>query len=134
MDEGLVRAAEQVADRWTVLIVAALLDGPLRFTDLSRRLHGIAPNTLSSRLTDLEDEGLVVSTPYQRRPERFSYDLTEAGRDLRDVVVALEGWQARRGDGAAHRHVACGNELHVRWYCPDCRRPADPGDDEASWV
>lgn len=134
MDQALVRAAEQVADRWTVLVVAALLDGPQRFTDLSQRLGGIAPNTLSSRLTDLEAEGLVVSTPYQRRPERFTYDLTEAGRDLRDVLVALEGWQARRDDGTARRHEACGNELHVRWYCPDCEQPAGPGADEASWV
>ncbi len=134
MDDALVRATEQVGDRWRLQVVAALLDGPLRFTDLAARLEGIAPNTLSARLSDLERDGLVVSIPYQQRPERFSYDLTDEGRDLRDVVAALRGWHGRRRSGAAPRHEACGSELDVRWYCPSCRRAvSDPGED-LTWV
>lgn len=134
MDEDLADAARQVGDRWTLPVVAALLDGPLRFTDLSSRLDGIAPNTLSSRLSDLEADGLVVSTPYQERPERFSYDLTATGRDLRDVVVAMQGWQARRGRGEPRLHRACGGELEVRWFCPACRQAVASPDEDVAWV
>ncbi len=134
MDDGLAHAAAQVGDRWTLLIVATLLPGPQRFTDLADALDGIGPNTLSSRLSDLEHAGLVVSTPYQQRPERFSYDLTDAGRDLRDVVTALQAWQARRGDGSPPRHATCGTELELAWWCPDCRRAVAAPDEDASWV
>ncbi len=134
MDDALARATEQVGDRWRLQVVAALLDGPLRFTDLAGRLDGIAPNTLSSRLSDLERDGLVVSIPYQQRPERFSYDLTDEGQDLRDVVVALRGWHARRESGMPPRHQACGSDLQVRWYCPSCQRAVSSPDEALTWV
>lgn len=134
MDDALVRATEQVGDRWRLQVVAALLDGPLRFTDLDARLDGIAPNTLSSRLSDLERDGLVVSIPYQQRPERFSYDLTDEGHDLRDVVAALRGWHARRESGTPLRHEACGGDLQVRWYCPSCQRAVSSPDEDLTWV
>lgn len=114
--------------------MAALLDGPLRFTDLSARLDGIAPNTLSSRLSDLEADGLVVSTPYQQRPERFSYHLTEDGLDLRDVIVAIRGWHTRRTTDESPTHATCGGQLQVRWYCPHCHRAVDSPDEPLRWV
>src|SRR5947208_5620513 len=75
-------ALASVGDRWTLLVVAALLEGPRRFGDLQRELSGIAPNVLSHRLRHLEQQGLVLAQPYCKRPPRFVYELTEGGRGL----------------------------------------------------
>ena len=68
-----------MGDRWTLLIVEALLDGPRRFGDLQQGLGGIAPNVLSQRLRRLEAEDLVVAQPYSERPRRFVYELSARG-------------------------------------------------------
>jgi len=81
-DSPLAEAVGRVGDRWSLLLVDALLDGPRRFGDLQAAVAGVAPNVLSRRLKDLVAEGVVVATPYQQRPPRFEYDLTAAGRDL----------------------------------------------------
>ena len=69
----LDRALTRVGDRWTLLVVEALLDGPRRFGELSAALPGIAPNILAARLRKLEKERLVVGTPYTTRPLRHQY-------------------------------------------------------------
>jgi DNA-binding HxlR family transcriptional regulator len=78
--EPLERAVASVGDRWTLLVVHALLDGPLRFTELGDAVPGVAPNILTRRLRHLEHEGLVLATPYSRRPLRVTYELTVTGR------------------------------------------------------
>ena len=60
----LNRALERIGDRWSLLIIDSLQGGPLRFSDLSERVTGIAPNILSSRLSRLEGEGVISSSPY----------------------------------------------------------------------
>src|SRR5688500_6794946 len=80
-------AAERVGDRWTLLIVHALLSGPLRFGELGEALPGIATNVLSQRLKRLEGDRLLMSTAYSARPPRFSYELTQAGRELGGVLA-----------------------------------------------
>ena len=72
---ALASAVEVVADRWSLLVIDALLTGSLRFNDLADAVGGIAPNALSQRLKHLEREGIVVARPYSRRPPRFSYEL-----------------------------------------------------------
>ena len=64
----LAAALDSVGDRWTLLLVEALLDGPRRFGDLQEQLPRIAPNVLTQRLRRLESEGLVVAQPYSRAP------------------------------------------------------------------
>src|ERR671935_196598 len=66
----LAAALDSVGDRWTLLLVEALLDAPRRFGDLEHELAGIAPNVLSQRLRRLEGEGLVLAEPYSERPPR----------------------------------------------------------------
>ena len=126
---ALSDALERVGDRWTLLIVAALLDGPRRFGDLQAELGGIATNVLTQRLRRLEHESLVVAQPYQRRPERFVYELTAPGRELAGALRLLAGWGARYADEPGPvRHEACGTPLEVRWWCPTCEAPAEPAD------
>ena len=76
----LAAALDSVGDRWTLLLIEALLGGPLRFGDLQEALGGIAPNVLTQRLRRLEGESLVLAQPYSERPQRFVYELSASGR------------------------------------------------------
>ncbi|MGH9264916.1 MAG: winged helix-turn-helix transcriptional regulator, partial [Acidimicrobiales bacterium] len=90
----LEEAVARVGDRWALLIVSALLDGPRRFNDLQGDVAGIAPNVLSQRLRTLEQHGVVVAAPYSERPPRFVYQLTAAGAELAGALRLLAQWGA----------------------------------------
>src|SRR5919112_3642069 len=95
----LADALERVGDRWTLLVVAALLEGPKRFNELQEELEGIAPNVLSARLKALAEQALVVPQPYSERPPRFAYELSESGRELAGALRLLADWGARAAGG-----------------------------------
>src|ERR1044071_2587313 len=115
----LADALERVGDRWTLLVVAALLEGPKRFNELQDELEGIAPNVLSSRLKSLTENALVVAQPYSERPPRFAYELSEAGRELAGALRLLADWGARPGGGGEPpRHAVWGSPLEARWWSP----------------
>jgi DNA-binding HxlR family transcriptional regulator len=126
----LASAVARVGDRWVLLLVDALLDGPRRFNELQEELAGIATNVLAQRLRHLEAEGIAVARPYSRRPPRFVYELTAAGRDLAGALRLLTQWGADHGGGhvsgtavpSVAAHAACGTPLEARWYCPTCAR------------
>jgi DNA-binding HxlR family transcriptional regulator len=123
---ALAEALERVGDRWTLLIVEALLDGPRRFGDLLEGVHGIAPNILTQRLRHLEREAVVVSRPYSERPPRVAYELSAAGAELAGALRLLADWGARHTDSAEPlRHTLCGTALEARWWCPSCELPVD---------
>ncbi|MBV9205041.1 MAG: helix-turn-helix transcriptional regulator [Actinobacteria bacterium] len=123
---ALAEALARVGDRWTLLVVDALLAGPCRFNELLERLPGIAPNILSERLKRLEREGLLVARPYSERPPRAAYQLTAEGRELAGAVRLLAYWGSGHADPAqAPRHPACGTLIEVRWYCPTCDHLVD---------
>ncbi len=117
-------ALDRVGDRWSLLLVEALLDGSRRFNELGTALPGIAPNILSDRLRRLEREGILRAAPYSRRPPRMEYSLTAEGRDLASALRLLADWGARHvGREGGHeplRHATCGTALEARWYCPTC--------------
>ncbi len=121
---ALDRAAGLVGDRWTLLLVHALLGGEGRFSELEQRVPGITPNAVSSRLRRLEDDGLVVASPYQHRPVRHAYALTDRGRELAGVLRLLAAWEGAAD--AAPVHAVCGTTLEVVHWCPTCDQPADP--------
>ena len=124
----LAEALVRVGDRWTLLVVQALLDGPRRFNDLLEQIPVIAPNILSERLKRLERDALLVSRPYTDRPPRAAYELTAEGKELAGALRLLAHW----GSGHARpaevpRHPACGTPLEVRWYCPTCDQLVEDG-------
>ena len=122
----LDRALTRVGDRWTLLVVEALLDGPRRFGELSRALPGIAPNILAARLRKLEKDRLVVSAPYTARPVRNQYELTADGRELAGALAVLGSWASRvYALPGAHYHDTCGTPLELRPWCPTCGRVVD---------
>jgi DNA-binding HxlR family transcriptional regulator len=123
---ALAAALERVGDRWSLLLVESLLEGPRRFNELSDLVPGIAPNILIDRLRRLERAGILRSAPYSRRPLRVEYALTGDGRDLASALRLLADWGAREtpeNASEAHepmRHATCGTPLEARWYCPTC--------------
>ena len=125
----LAAALAQVGDRWKLLVIEALLDGPARFSDLEGSVAGISTNILSARLKSLERQGLVIAEAYSERPPRYEYALTAAGKDLAGALQLLASWGIRHGgDTAAPHHDLCGTPLEVRWYCPTCGISTDePG-------
>jgi DNA-binding HxlR family transcriptional regulator len=105
--------------------VEALLDGPLRFSDLLERVPGLAPNILSDRLRRMRRVGILVARPYSQRPIRMAYALTADARDLAGALRLLADWGARGagsepGTHEPLRHAACGTPLETRSYCPTC--------------
>src|SRR5215218_2913883 len=92
LDAALVR----VGDRWSLLLVEALLPGPQRFTELLEALEGLAPNILSARLKALEAEGILAVRPYSQRPYRVAYVLTARGAELAGALRLLAHWGAQR--------------------------------------
>jgi DNA-binding HxlR family transcriptional regulator len=117
----LAEALARVGDRWTLLVVQALLPGPRRFNELLEDIPGIAASILSERLKRLERDALLVSRPYTERPARAAYQLTTEGRELVGALRLLAQWGARHAIAAeAPVHSACGTPLEARWYCPTC--------------
>ena len=103
----VARALEQVGDRWSLLVIRDLLTGPKRFTDLMDRLGGITPKTLSQRLRELGDGGIVTADREPGRREVW-YRLTPAGADLRPVIDGLRWWGLQH----AWRYPQPGEPLH----------------------
>ncbi len=136
MSTNLAHALSVIGDRWALQVIAGLLDGPRRFGELAEALDGIAPNVLTTRLRQLERDGLVVATPYSQRPVRLAYSLSDAGRELGGAIALLSAWGARQtGDAEGPVHGECGTALETRLYCPTCERPADEGAGEPlRWI
>ncbi len=133
-DDSPLRAAlDRIGDRWILLVVEALADGPQRFGDLQERV-GAAPNILTNRLRRLETEGLVVATPYSQRPLRVQYDLTATGRELAEALAALTAWgAANEGRRGERFHDSCGTALELRPWCPTCDRAVDDEESVSSY-
>jgi DNA-binding HxlR family transcriptional regulator len=122
-DSPLAAALERVGDRWSLLLIEALLPGPRRFNELAATVTGIAPNILADRLRRLESERVVRATPYSERPKRFSYALTAEGLELAGAIRLLADWGGRASpDAEPMRHATCGTPVEARLWCPTCAR------------
>ena len=86
-------ALDRIGEKWTLLILRDLTLHPSRrFQDLIESLQGCAPNTLSARLSSLEEMGLIERRLYEQHPLRMEYVLTAKGREVRPVLKALRAW------------------------------------------
>jgi DNA-binding HxlR family transcriptional regulator len=121
----LAGALEQLGDRWSLLVVDALTEGPMRFTDLRRELPGIASNVLTERLRRLESAGVLSGETYSSRPPRTQYRLSPAGQGLRAVIAAFVQWANPGGAQPGPVHGRCGTVMESRWYCPHCDEVAE---------
>jgi DNA-binding HxlR family transcriptional regulator len=108
-------AIELIGKRWTGAIVFALTEGPLRFGELARAVPGLSDRLLSSRLRELESEGLVARHVEAGSPVRVTYSLTEAGVELRPAMVELKAWANRwRAGGASGRRISASSVARVQ--------------------
>ena len=124
----VAKTLELVGERWTLLVVRDLLQGPRRFQDLQQSLKAIAPNILSSRIKVLEEHQLVVRSFYSQHPPRAKYELTDKGRELGWVVGALAVWGSRHlQHDSPLKHSECGRAVEVMFYCPQCRERLSGG-------
>src|ERR1700753_1518437 len=111
----LAEALARVGDRWTLLVVEALLPGPQRFNELLSQIPGIAANILSERLKRLERGGLLIARPYSPRPPRPTCQLPAEAAELPGALRLLAHWGTRHTDPAdAPRHPACGTPIEAR--------------------
>jgi len=85
----------RVGDKWSVLVVSRLGDGPVRFNELRRSIGGISQRMLTLTLRGLERDGLITRTAFPTIPPRVDYALTPLGRDLLNPVSALGAWAIR---------------------------------------
>ena len=85
----------RVGDKWTVLVVELLSDGPKRFNELRKMIGNISQKMLTTTLRGLERDGLITRTVYPTVPPRVDYELTELGHELRVPVTALALWARR---------------------------------------
>jgi DNA-binding HxlR family transcriptional regulator len=108
-DCPLAVTLDVIGDRWTLLLLRdLLLLGPRRFNDFQAAFPGVAPNTLSVRLKEMEDNGLITRELYNERPPRVEYQLTAKGKSLGPIVKAMRDWGAAHelaGQSATSRRV-----------------------------
>ncbi|MGW3277075.1 winged helix-turn-helix transcriptional regulator [Nocardia rhamnosiphila] len=125
--DPVAAAVEHVGDRWTFLILREAFFGVRRFADMRRNL-GVARNVLTERLKRLVDNGILERRRYSDRPPRDEYRLTEKGRDLYGITVALMRWGDRWGPAGPTLkllHAADGGEIEQALRCSCCGREID---------
>lgn len=83
---------DRIGDRWTVLVVLALAEGRLRFSELRNRVDGITPKVMTQTLRALERDGLITREVFAEVPPRVEYELTDLGRDLLAPIDAVRIW------------------------------------------
>jgi DNA-binding HxlR family transcriptional regulator len=83
---------DRIGDKWTIMVVSVLTDGPARFTTIMREIGGITHRMLTLTLRGLERDGLVKRTAYATVPPRVEYELTEMGRTLTTTLIPLAQW------------------------------------------
>lgn len=82
----------RIGDKWTVLVVELLEEGPMRFNEIRRTIPGISQRMLTLTLRQLERDGLVKRTVYPTIPPRVEYELTKLGRTLSEPITAIAAW------------------------------------------
>ena len=121
---SLARGLDLIGDWWSPLIVRDLFLGLARFDELIENL-GISRNLLTRRLKSLVRSGIVERKAYRRKPIRYEYRLTEAGRDLVPAILALTAWgdrwaQPKEGSPMLFVHKNCGHEFQPEVTCSSC--------------
>lgn len=130
-DCSVLRTLELLGDYWTLGVVRCATFGLRRFGEFEHEL-GIASNVLANRLDRLVAADVLRRVPYSDRPLRREYVLTDSGRELAPVVLALKTWGDRhvRPDAPATRirHATCPSPVEVVVRCPDCGTLPGPGE------
>jgi DNA-binding HxlR family transcriptional regulator len=97
---------DRVGGKWSIGVIVAAAEGPVRFTELERTIEGISRRMLTLTLRNLERDGLLTRTVYPTVPPKVEYTTTAMARELYDSLIALTSWAERhRVEIAAARHA-----------------------------
>ncbi|MDG1411491.1 MAG: helix-turn-helix domain-containing protein [Acidimicrobiales bacterium] len=128
-DCSIQRTLDLIGDRWTLLILRDIFRGFRRFSQIQNDL-GIAKNLLAYRLNSLVDAEIVTKVPYQARPVRHEYILTDKGRALSPALVALMRWGddwCLAGEAPTELyHEACATRVELQPWCTCCNEAVPP--------
>lgn len=93
-EEGcpVVEVIDHVAGKWSIGVIIAAAQGPIRFTELERAVEGVSRRMLTLTLRKLERDGLLVRTVYPTVPPKVEYELTDMARELLDTLMQLTSW------------------------------------------
>ena len=131
MNCSIGQSLDVVGEWWSLLIIRDAFLGVTRFDDFQESL-GIARNVLNQRLSYLVEEGVLERVAYSEHPPRFDYVLTDQGRDLWPVVVALrqwgDRWRAPNGPPLQLVHRECGHVAELVPVCSHCAAPVGSTD------
>ncbi len=127
---SIARALGEIGDRWSLLVLREAFLRTRRFGDFVERT-GASRNLVADRLHKLVGAGILERRRYQEHPPRDAYRLTEKGRDLYPVMMALVRWGDRwhddgRGAPVEHVHRSCGQAMHAEPVCSECGERLDP--------
>ncbi len=129
-DCSIAQTLSVIGDRWTLLILRDCFLGLRKFDDFLCSLN-VSRTILTDRLAKLVEEGVLEKIPYQERPTRYDYRLTQKGLDLYPVILTLVEWGDRyRKDGnkppLAREHKSCGQVLRSKIVCAECGEEVTP--------
>jgi DNA-binding HxlR family transcriptional regulator len=119
-----------IGEKWSLLVVRELAFGVHRFDSIVQNT-GAPRDILTNRLRSLERSGVVEKRQYSERPPRFEYHLTEAGRELRPILLSLGQWGTRWAADAppVHWEHTCGETLELAHTCKACGEAVTGGRD-----
>lgn len=91
----MIEVLGRISGRWSLYVILALMQGPMRFSQLRRQLEGISQKMLTQTLRELEEDGIVHRTVTPIIPPRVDYELTAMGRELQEPLSAIHDWTMR---------------------------------------
>jgi DNA-binding HxlR family transcriptional regulator len=119
-----------VGDRYALLVAREIRYGRTRFQDIAAGT-GAPRDVLTARLRKLEQLGVIERRQYSERPPRYEYLLTEAGRELQPILLALKEWGDRHVNPGAEPVIfqhTCGADFHPMTVCAACKEPLRDGE------
>ena len=127
---SVARTVAVIGDRWTLLVLRDCFLRVRRFDDFQARL-GVTRHVLADRLKKLVRYGVLRRVPYQERPKRYEYILTQKGLDLHPVMMAIVHWGDlhmidERGRPRLHQPKVCGKMFDPVMTCSECGEPLSP--------
>ena len=127
---SVARSVAVIGDRWTLMVLRDCFLGVRRFEAFQARL-GISRSIVTERLNLLVAEGVLGRRPYQDRPVRHEYRLTDKGLALHPVIMAMVHWgdahlAGEAGPPVLHRHLSCGCQFDPVMVCSECREEVTP--------
>lgn len=86
------QAVDLVCKRWTGLIIRVLMGGPKRFKEVKAQIPEMSDKMLTDRMKELEGAGVVIRKVYPEMPVRIEYELTDKGRDMKEMIESIQSW------------------------------------------